>query len=219
MEGVSFSVTSVCVDSDCLEDLPAFEPLDRVLSNQLSLCLVKPEVTDTEPDVSWDTLSVTGDTHVTDVVVIQRKSQRYQCPLCDRSYAYKCDLAKHRGVHTGALTCTVCGKSCSRNSDLKKHMLIHDAVKMFACTECPKTFALGTSLSKHLRTHTGDKMQVCKKCSKKFVNVADLKKHMRVHSHEQPYSCEFCGKTFSQGGNLKTHIRRLHTKPGEDSSS
>lgn len=53
---------SVCMDAiDCLEDLPAFEPLDRVLSNQLSLCLVKPEVTDTEPEPdvsSWNTLSM-----------------------------------------------------------------------------------------------------------------------------------------------------------------
>jgi len=226
-------ITGNCIHSpapetpldDCL--LPAFDPLDRALSNQLALCLVKPEPTDTEPDLTWDTFppiaeGAVDDTVTTAVAVVTTETalfmndrMRFQCPLCDRSYVHKGDLSRHQRVHTGSLACMICGKVYSRNSDLQAHMGCHEGKKPFACAFCPKTSSLGSSLRKHLRTHTGEGLRVCE-CGKKFVNVADLKKHARVHTREQPFSCTICEKKFSQSTNLKTHMRmHLQEKPFE----
>ncbi|KAF3822810.1 hypothetical protein GH733_008184 [Mirounga leonina] len=68
-----------------------------------------------------------------------REGRPYQCGTCDRSFRCSSDVAKHRGIHSGAKP-YACG----------------DGEKPFRCTECGRTFRLSSHLIQHQRLHGTD---------------------------------------------------------------
>lgn len=47
---------------------------------------------------------------------------RYQCDICDQSFAHKGSLDHHKSFHTGNTTCPICLRVFSRKYTMKKHM-------------------------------------------------------------------------------------------------
>ena len=81
--------------------------------------------------------------------------ERYQCPMCDKTYKSKTALAGHIGnIHEGkGLPCDRCGKCLSDSYALKVHMLTHSKVKPFKCSvsDCNMAYTTKQCLQVHYR--------------------------------------------------------------------
>lgn len=109
-----------------------------------------------------------------------QKMSKYQCDLCNKSFASERNLHSHANLHLQTFLCAQCGKECATSYGLKLHERTHTDKKPYQCKSCPKAFAREEALSLHRVIHTGNK----------------------------PYKCDICGRTFAQRSSMKKHHRR-----------
>ena len=166
-------------------------------------------------------LSVQEDDEIDDVKENKSKNQgadlpkgekKYQCKMCDKSFAVRNSLYRHKFIHMdeNPFKCTTCSKACSNRPDLKKHERVHTGERPFICKTCKKAFSQLGDLKKHERIHTGEKPYKCKICAKSFSTSTYLIIHERIHTGEKPFQCKICKKCFRFHAALQTHVR-LHS--------
>jgi len=125
-----------------------------------------------------------------------------------------CILSGHKEFHPiKPFECSVCSKRFAHKCNLETHNRVHTGEKPFECSVCMKRFSQKSHLESHFRTHTGEKPFECSICNKRFGHKCDLDRHTRVHTREKPFECTICTKRFTCKLRLKLHSR-THTKKG-----
>ena len=159
------------------------------------------------------------------------KEKPHKCDLCDKFFAEKWEVVRHRRTHTEnsqrlnetteedkAHQCDVCYKSFWERRSLNMHMIMHTGEKKHQCNICGRAFLRKNHYNYHMRIHSGEKPHVCDQCGKAFICNSDLTKHFkRVHTEDRPFQCTECGKTFPFVASLNVHYRQAHSsrKPFE----
>ena len=138
--------------------------------------------------------------------------KQFQCDLCDKSFARKRDIVRHKRIHNGETLyhCKICNKSYSRKDSLLEHEKNHTGERPFECSVCNKTFKRKCHLQQHGRYHTGEKPFQCVNCDKSFVTKGDLLRHTKIHTGEKPFTCDICTKVFAVRSYLGLH-KKTHT--------
>ena len=90
---------------------------------------------------------------------LPKEKKKYECKICDKSFAVKRSLNRHKFMHKddNPYKCITCSKACSNKSDLKKHERIHTGERPYNCKYCLKTFNSTSHLKRHERVHTRER--------------------------------------------------------------
>lgn len=139
---------------------------------------------------------------------------KYQCLLCQKSFAQKSIYQSHMRSHgkegEDPYRCNICGKTFAVPARLTRHYRTHTGEKPYHCDYCSKSFSVKENLSVHRRIHTKERPYKCTVCERAFEHSGKLHRHMRIHTGERPHKCTVCAKTFIQSGQLVIHMR-THT--------
>jgi len=139
---------------------------------------------------------------------------KYQCLLCQKSFAQKSIYQSHLRSHgkdgEDPYRCNICGKTFAVPARLTRHYRTHTGEKPYQCEYCNKSFSVKENLSVHRRIHTKERPYKCDVCERAFEHSGKLHRHMRIHTGERPHKCTVCAKTFIQSGQLVIHMR-THT--------
>lgn len=86
---------------------------------------------------------------------VQSTYTRSVCEICNRSFAYRSGLKRHKIVaHAAAslpFVCTLCTKGFSEKHHYEGHMNVHYDVKPYICPYCSKSHAYRTGLNCHMK--------------------------------------------------------------------
>nr|XP_046911324.1 protein escargot-like [Dermatophagoides farinae] len=137
-----------------------------------------------------------------------KKSDRYHCPDCNKSYSTQSGLAKHQeflctSQVKKSFSCKHCEKVYVSLGALKMHIRTHTLP--CKCKLCGKAFSRPWLLQGHIRTHTGEKPFACQFCNRAFADRSNLRAHLQTHSVVKKYSCKTCSRTFSRMSLLLKH--------------
>jgi len=85
------------------------------------------------------------------------KEKNELCEFCNKSFAYKCDLIRHRRIHTGEkpFKCDECDNSFKYKRSLESHMVLFHTGKgkLHQCDICQKPFGMKQHMVKHRKIH------------------------------------------------------------------
>ena len=106
--------------------------------------------------------------------IVDEKVLSEKCEECDKSFAHKGSLKKHKDrVHVLGFF-------------IKKHFLLSD--NSFNCTHCGKTFTLKGNYNKHVAIHEKSSYS-CSHCERQFQNKVSLYRHKKIHDNPELLSC------------------------------
>ena len=150
----------------------------------------------------------------TNLVHTEETMKKYDCSLCEKRFARKCDLKVHSIGHRkhpeDNFKCNICTSSLKTQNTLRLHKQKHTR-RAFKCVYCEYCSNRKDSLKTHERIHTGESPFKCNHCGKCFKQNTALVVHIRNHTGEKPYQCIICSEKFTQATHLLTHKKRKHS--------
>ncbi|XP_043943137.1 zinc finger protein 850-like [Protopterus annectens] len=149
------------------------------------------------------------------------KKKSYRCFKCRKGFIHKCQLMRHKKIHSGEKTkdlmklnhvknvykCVTCDKCFTTKHNLKVHKAVHKRKKTYRCSTCEESFTKKHSLIIHEKSHGGKKPYKCATCGKNYAHKGSLTVHQKIHGGEKPYKCATCGKGF-----IRRYIIAIHEK-------
>ena len=137
---------------------------------------------------------------------LTKNDKKFESPICEKKFATKNTLNRHKKIHGKVHQCKTCQKFFSRKSKLERHIRTHTGEKPYACLICDKRFRQKNHLKNHEATHSDERKFKCNICpdERSFKTKANLSHHM-VYHYERKYSCPKCGKKFFNSTHLKGH--------------
>ncbi|KAJ2796741.1 hypothetical protein H4R21_004592 [Coemansia helicoidea] len=85
------------------------------------------------------------------------QQRRFNCDVCDRSFARQYNLKTHRLTHfpdkeeSRPYKCPHCPKAFTRRHDLQRHAILHQRTGKHPCPGCGRAFPRKDSLRSHLK--------------------------------------------------------------------
>ncbi|XP_053667675.1 histone H4 transcription factor [Anopheles marshallii] len=147
---------------------------------------------------------------------IEISQRKYQCPVCDRSYATKALLNNHFERHDKPHECVLCPLKFSSAGVLAQHMAQrHIKQRNFKCQRCEYCAFNRKDLMVHMRKHDETKVFRCEEfgCNVAFRSELSLKKHISWHYNlpATVYACHLCDeKRYSATNVLSKHLQFAH---------
>lgn len=144
------------------------------------------------------------------------KKSKYECKLCDETFASRYFLRAHSFEHSPinqTYECSACKKVYATPVLLRKHvrhMHTHDNDSNVTCEICNKTMPARRYKPHKYYVHTHITLFKCDLCERSFTKRWNLTKHQYTHTDKRPLVCEFCGKGFISQNVLIAH-QRIHT--------
>ena len=157
---------------------------------------------------------------------------KYACQECDKSYAHKVSLERHKKSHQEAgsvITCDKCDKTFTRQDSLWKHRSrVHNLLNMNigeilqkednCCNLCEQKFDNKDELLAHISLKacfsvlTKEEKFQCNDCHKSYKYKSDLNRHVKF-SHaasKEMWTCKECGQKFSYKSSFSRHMKDQH---------
>ena len=106
------------------------------------------------------------------LLIFNRKKEKYNCPVCQRNFAFAVNLKKHFWF---------------------EHSTTGGNIRIKPSQGIPIKVPLPTKKEK-LDEKLDD--MTCSVCGKICLNWKNLEVHMLAHTNETPFKCEICGKGF-----------------------
>ncbi|XP_005113545.2 uncharacterized protein LOC101851472 [Aplysia californica] len=111
-----------------------------------------------------------------------QRQYAYICSKCHAGYNNKTNFVDHMNKHTGEkpYACPQCDKRFAYRSMLSRHKVYaHSSARPFSCEFCAKSFRFNSSLAEHRVLHTGVSRNVCGSCQKAFGAKSSLRQHQK----------------------------------------
>ena len=91
--------------------------------------------------------------NVDNVILPSEKPRNFQCDICQKKYASKDVLRKHKKIHglDKIFRCTKCEKGFDSEVNLETHEKTHEGYRPFSCLYCANSFSREHSLTTHMR--------------------------------------------------------------------
>ncbi|MES1908898.1 MAG: hypothetical protein MHM6MM_001739 [Cercozoa sp. M6MM] len=145
----------------------------------------------------------------------------WQCNVCHKYFASKCNLAVHMALHepdARKFVCEVCGHRFAKKQNLVTHSRTHTGEKPFKCEQCGKGFARRNNLQRHLRSHLSVKPFACPCCPRRFSAKDSLRVHLRLH-YPGKLKCPHCPRQYVRPSYLRQHATQQHSDQSADIES
>lgn len=140
----------------------------------------------------------------------------YQCPNCEKSFAYMGNLKRHIKMHHGEYRpykCNQCTKRFWGNDSLEQHFKrVHTQIRPYACAHCEKKYSVCYDLQKHVRAVHGKDIDWEEAIPSRpdsengggSYKVTGIK---TVHLEQLNFKCKFCSRGFATLNGLGVHLK------------
>lgn len=145
--------------------------------------------------------------------VWQFHTDHQSCQLCERKFAHKKNLVRHRELcrKMRPFQCDQCNVSVSSKEKLLYHKKKH--TNPFSCTFCNRIFSTKGYLNHHMTSsHKAPSLKTafynyrCLLCNANFTNRTERALHMKEHDANEKPVCIYCKKQFNTMQDCKRHI-------------
>lgn len=195
--------------------------------------------------LSFESISNPNDYTLIDgvkIVLTKENISKLECPICSKKFELRKALRQHVRIHEGKrFQCKLCEKSFANLSYYKKHrkwahsdvpsdeiveqeqLSIEDYDKNlnssipidWMCEYCNVDYELEMRLARHIiKEHNEEQPEhSCNICAEKFDRPHDLLLHMRDHPESYQFKCTYegCNQGFAFKSSLGVHINK-HTR-------
>lgn len=143
------------------------------------------------------------------------KKERVPCDLCNRTFANRQILKRHKkevhfGLRDPETKCPHCDYKSYNKSNMKVHIDKHNKTPAFMCNLCGKGCYTRTALNDHTANTHGPGFK-CETCGKRYRNECSLKTHLKIHEPgfdpaTLKHQCDECGEIFNHKSSLNKHL-------------